>query len=201
MNIRTHIATDGLTTMIEGNFGLPVELTAPDGIEIKLNENGFTLKGQILYDREALDPESGDLKTVQEIMVTLRKTALSRIPLAGETWKVAIPLDPALPTVLTTHLTNSDKAPIDGGRYGTYHATSQGHCTWYEFALEIFRLSDLQPELAPQSTIESGAVARRPPYSVLENSQLKRHGLDRMPLWQDGLTEYLQLRQDTAKEG
>ena len=79
--------------------------------------------------------------------------------------------------------------------YGTYHATSQGHCTWYEFASEIFRRSDLQPELAPQSTAESGARARRPPYSVLENSQLKRLGLDRMPAWQNGLAEYLQLRQ------
>jgi len=118
MNIRTHIATDGLTTMIEGNFGFPVELTAPDGTEIKLNENGVTLKGQVLYDREAIDPESGDLKTVQETTVTLRKTALSRIPLAGETWKVAIPLDPALPAVLTTHLINSDKAPIDGDSIG-----------------------------------------------------------------------------------
>ena len=85
--------------------------------------------------------------------------------------------------------------------YGTYHATSQGHCTWYEFALEIFRRSDLQPELAPQGTIESGARARRPPYSVLENSHLKRLSLDLMPPWQDALAEYLQLRQDMAREG
>jgi len=112
MNIRTHLATAGLKKMIEGNYGLPVELTAPDGTEIKLNEDGVTLKGEILYDREAIDPESGDLITVQEIMVSLRKTALSRIPLAGEIWKVAIPLNPALPTVLTTHLINADKAPI-----------------------------------------------------------------------------------------
>lgn len=118
MNIRTHLAGAGLKKMIEGNFGLPVELTAPDGTEIKVNEDGDTLTGEILYDRDAIDPESGDLKTVQEIMVTLRKTALSRIPSAGETWKVAIPLDPSLPAILTTHLMNSDKAPIDGGTIG-----------------------------------------------------------------------------------
>lgn len=118
MNIRTHLATDGLKKMIEGNFGLPVELTAPDGTEIKLNENGVTLKGEVLYDREAIDPESGDLKTVQEIMVTLRKTALFRVPKVGEKWKVAIPLSPSLPTVLTTHLINSGQAPVDGDSIG-----------------------------------------------------------------------------------
>jgi len=111
MNLRTHLAGPGLKKMIEGNFGLPVELTDPDGVET-------VHIGEILYDREAIDPESGDLKTVQEIMVSLRKTALSRIPIAGETWKVAIPLSPALPTVLTTFLMNSDKAPIDGGSIG-----------------------------------------------------------------------------------
>jgi len=118
VNLRTHIATAGLKKMIEGNFGLPIELTTPDGVEITTNEDGDVLKGEVLYDREEIDPESGELKTVKEIMVSLRKTALSIVPKSGETWKVAIPLDPALPSILTTHLINSDKAPIDGDSIG-----------------------------------------------------------------------------------
>jgi len=118
MNIRTHLATDGLKKMIEGNYGMPVELTDPDGVEYTTNEDGDTLKGEVLYDREAIDPESGELKTVQEIKVSLRKTALSRIPKSGETWKVAIPLSPALPTVLTTFLLNSDQSIMAGSSIG-----------------------------------------------------------------------------------
>ena len=75
--------------------------------------------------------------------------------------------------------------------YGTYHATCEGQCTWFEFAAEIFRRTGAAPPLHPQTSIESGAKARRPAYSVLENENLKRLGLDRMPSWQDALARYL----------
>lgn len=78
--------------------------------------------------------------------------------------------------------------------YGTYHATCQGQCSWYEFAAEIFKLSALAPDLSPQSTAESGAQALRPAYSVLENQRLKRTGMDLMPEWRDSLADYLERR-------
>ena len=78
--------------------------------------------------------------------------------------------------------------------YGTYHATCQGACTWYEFAAEIFRRSGLTPDLSPQSSAESGSIAPRPPYSVLENRNLSRLGVDILPRWQDGLARYLEVR-------
>jgi dTDP-4-dehydrorhamnose reductase len=32
--------------------------------------------------------------------------------------------------------------------YGTYHCTSEGNCSWYEFALEIFKSAGYQVEVA-----------------------------------------------------
>src|SRR5439155_23280273 len=75
--------------------------------------------------------------------------------------------------------------------YGTYHATCQGACSWYEFASEIFRLSAIKPQLQPQTTGQSGAKARRPAYSVLENRKLKELGIDLMPDWMQSLSDYL----------
>lgn len=118
MNIRTHIATKGLKTMIEGNYGLPVVLISPTGSTISTDENGNTLKGQVLYDHDSLDPETGDLMSTQELRVTLRKTALSRVPIAGETWKVSIPLDPSEPDAMTTYIMNEDESPVDGQSAG-----------------------------------------------------------------------------------
>jgi len=78
--------------------------------------------------------------------------------------------------------------------YGTYHATSQGECSWYEFAKTIFEISDLSPSLSPQSTQMSGSIAARPTYSVLENKKLMTLGIDEMPAWREGLKEYLEER-------
>jgi dTDP-4-dehydrorhamnose reductase len=79
-------------------------------------------------------------------------------------------------------------------RYGTYHATCQGECSWHDFAAAIFELAGVTPVLQRQSTAESGARALRPPYSVLENRALEAIGLDRMPPWRESLRAYLEAR-------
>lgn len=82
----------------------------------------------------------------------------------------------------------------DQDHYGLYHATSQGECSWYDFAAEIFRLSGLTPEYSRQSSAESGAAAGRPSYSVLDNQALRQLGIDRLPSWQEGLAHYLEMK-------
>jgi hypothetical protein len=115
LNLREYIATNGLKLSIEGNFGLPVVLIDPDGVTIDTNEVGDPLKGQVLYDKFGIDPETGDEIIIDETSVSLRKTALSRVPVAGERWKIKFPLDPSQPDVLTIHLLTEDHAPVDGG--------------------------------------------------------------------------------------
>jgi len=117
-DLNQHIATTGLETSLEGNYGSLIELTAPDGETIKTNEKGLPLKGQVLYDRIGVDPETADEIVVNEISVSLRKSALSRVPESGESWKISFPLDPADPDTLTTHMLTEDHAPIDGGSIG-----------------------------------------------------------------------------------
>lgn len=78
--------------------------------------------------------------------------------------------------------------------YGLYHMTSEGKCSWYDFAKEIFRQTKTKVDLQPISSLQSNSPVRRPAYSVLENAQLKQLGLNRMPKWQDALQEYLQLK-------
>lgn len=75
--------------------------------------------------------------------------------------------------------------------YGTYHCTSQGDCTWYQFAVEIFRLAGLKVEVCPVPTEEYPRPARRPRNSVLENYMLKLQGLDIMPRWEEGLARFM----------
>jgi dTDP-4-dehydrorhamnose reductase len=118
--------------------------------------------------------------------------------LAHEGKAIRVVNDQTLTPSATSDLARQIIALIDTEAYGTYHATCQGACSWYDFAAEIFRLSALRPELTPQTTGQSGARAQRPVYSVLDNRNLREIGLDSMPPWQESLEKYLGQRQGIA---
>ncbi len=67
--------------------------------------------------------------------------------------------------------------------FGTYHATSQGFCTWYQFAQEIIKASGVSVEIKPCTTEDYPTPARRPQNSVLDNWMLRSQDLDFMPHW------------------
>jgi dTDP-4-dehydrorhamnose reductase len=75
--------------------------------------------------------------------------------------------------------------------YGTYHATCQGQCSWYEFACEIFRQAGKDIEVLPVATSEFPRSAKRPVHSVLDNYMLRMSVGDPMRNWQQALEEYL----------
>jgi dTDP-4-dehydrorhamnose reductase len=81
-----------------------------------------------------------------------------------------------------------------GGRYGLYHATAEGSCSWYEFAREIFNATGAKVRLEKARPGEFPAKVARPKYSVLENGALKAAGLNVFTGWREGLLEYLKDR-------
>ena len=80
---------------------------------------------------------------------------------------------------------------IETDRFGTYHATSDGGCSWHEFTREIFRLAGIRVEPVAITSEELKLPARRPPYSVLRNAGLQVLGIDRMRDWREALADYL----------
>lgn len=75
--------------------------------------------------------------------------------------------------------------------YGTYHMTSAGQTSWYEFAKEIFHIQQAIglniPELREITTLEYLLPASRPRYSVLSNDKLAKVFQLKMPNWKDCL--------------
>lgn len=76
-------------------------------------------------------------------------------------------------------------------KYGIYHATNEGICTWYEFACEIFKQAGRDMEVVPVTSAEYGAKASRPENSRMSKDKLTANGFDRLPPWQDALKRYL----------
>jgi dTDP-4-dehydrorhamnose reductase len=79
----------------------------------------------------------------------------------------------------------------DTRHFGTYHMTNNGHCTWYEFAKEIFSVSGIKISVEPITTEEYPVAATRPKYAVLENHMLKMTIGDTFRDWKDALATYL----------
>ena len=78
-------------------------------------------------------------------------------------------------------------------KYGIYHATNEGNCSWYEFAREIFREADIDMEVIPVSSNAYNAKAARPVNSRMDKKKLDENGFKRLPEWQDALKRYLKI--------
>lgn len=115
VNLREKAEQD-LEVTLEGAFSLPVILIAPDGETIDTSENtGDPLTGQVLYDTVMTDPTTGEQIIINEPIVSLRRSSLSRVPIAGEKWSVKIPIDPSTTGTMITHIIDATKSP-EGGR-------------------------------------------------------------------------------------
>jgi dTDP-4-dehydrorhamnose reductase len=77
-------------------------------------------------------------------------------------------------------------------KYGVYHATNEGICSWYEFACAIFKEAGINIEVVPVSTAEYGAKATRPYNSRMSKEKLTENGFEKLPSWQDALKRYLE---------
>ena len=72
-----------------------------------------------------------------------------------------------------------------------YHFTNEGICSWYDFAYQIMKESHLKCQVNPIPTELFPTKAKRPSYSVLDKSAIKRDFGIQIPHWQDGLQRCL----------
>lgn len=76
---------------------------------------------------------------------------------------------------------------------GIIHSTCEGETNWYDFANAVFEILNIKITINRRKTSPDEFV-KRPFYSVLENSVLKKEGINIMPHWKDALKEYLSLK-------
>ena len=76
-------------------------------------------------------------------------------------------------------------------RYGLYHCTNNGVCSWYDFTCEIMRLARVECTVTPCTTAEYPTPAKRPAYSALDNMALRVVCGDGMRDWREAIAEYI----------
>lgn len=113
------------------------------------------------------------------------------IQLAKERKKLKIVDDQIFSPTYAKDLAEKISELIKTEKYGTYHITNSGYCSWYELAKTAFELVNIQTDLKPIKSKEFPAKAKRPKFSVLENKRLKMIGLKEMRHWESALKDYL----------
>ncbi|MEF9438196.1 MAG: dTDP-4-dehydrorhamnose reductase [Candidatus Mariimomonas ferrooxydans] len=78
--------------------------------------------------------------------------------------------------------------------YGVYHITNSSKCSWYEFAVEIAKIKGIQAEIRPVTSDKFIRPAKRPAFSVLENTMLRLEGMKELRHWEKALKDYLSLK-------
>jgi len=121
-----------------------------------------------------------------------KKNFITRmLELAREKGKLKIVDDQIFSPTYAKDLAEKVAELIKTNKYGTYHITNSGYCSWYELAKTAFELTGINVELKPIKSHEFPMKARRPHFSVLENRNLKRIGLSPLRHWKEALKEYL----------
>ena len=80
---------------------------------------------------------------------------------------------------------------VESDKYGTYHATNEGFCSWADLAIETFRQAGVKVEVERVTSDKFPTKAVRPHNSRMSKAALDRAGFQRLPRWQDAVGRYL----------
>jgi len=95
----------------------------------------------------------------------------------------AIDLAGAILEIITTQSTT----------YGIYHYSNEGVTSWYDFAVSIFELGGVTVKVNPIPTEQYPTPAKRPKFSVMDKSKLKKTFNIEVPYWRDSLSTCIKI--------
>jgi len=151
-----------------------------EGFVRSIAQRHFVLRVSALYGKNPCRAKNG-LNFIQLMM-----------KLAKERDEIAVVNNEFVSPTCTKDVAKQLRRLLDTEAYGLYHSTSQGQCSWFELAGEIFKLSGRSPKIfRPARPGEFPMKVKRPLYSVLENANLKNLGIDMMPHWREALRGYI----------
>ena len=120
--------------------------------------------------------------------VSGRNFVETMLALASDLGEVVVVRDQVGGPTYTGHLADAVVRLIDTEEYGIHHLAGAGECSWYDFALEIFRQAGIEVRALSCTSDEFPRPAPRPAYSVLGSE--REYGLY-LPDWREGLASYL----------
>lgn len=113
--------------------------------------------------------------------------------------QVKVVRDQVLTPSYTVDVAEAVAKLIPTERYGAYHVTNEGECSWHRFTEEIFRLENAPADLVAVTTDQFPSPVKRPSYSVLSKQKLRDQQIE-MPPWENALERYLAARKEALQK-
>ena len=191
--VLAHVSTDYVfdgskkAPYVEADLALPLNVygntkLAGESFIRATADKYFILRTSALYGTNPCRAKGG--RNFVELMLKL----------ASEKEELRVVGDEVVSPTSTSEVARQIVTLCQTDHFGLYHATSEGSCTWYEFAARIFDLAGVRTKLKIAAPGEFPAKVARPKYSVLENHALKVLGLNSFLAWDEGLRSYFSSR-------
>lgn len=191
-----HISTD---FVFRGNTYKPInEDLKPDPISVY----GFTkLEGENLALRT--NPKTIILRTSWLYSSFGNNFVKTMMKLGKEKDELGIIIDQIgtptyagdLAKAILSIIKTADEIDLDE-KYGIYHYSNEGVASWYDFAKAIFDIKNIDVVVKPLKTEEYPTPAKRPNFSLLDKSHIKKSFKLEIPYWRDSLKLCLELFDD-----
>ncbi|PEP93446.1 dTDP-4-dehydrorhamnose reductase [Bacillus wiedmannii] len=111
--------------------------------------------------------------------------------LAKEKKELGVVHDQVGSPTYTTDLASFIINLVQSDKYGIYHGSNSGVCSWYEFAKEVFKQSNIEIVVNPLTTEDFPRPAARPKYSVLNKGMIEENGFESFQDWKEALKDFL----------
>lgn len=186
--ILLHISTDFVFDGTNKSPYLEEDLPNPTGIygQTKLDgeiaiqniwKNHFIIRTSWVYSQFGAN-----------FMKTMLRLASERDSLSIVNDQIGTPTNAIdLAEVLVSIILKTRNSKLETRNFGIYNFSNEGQCSWYEFAKKIFEINNISINLQPIPTSNFPTPAKRPVYSVLNKSKIKKTFGIEIKNWEESL--------------
>ena len=185
-----HISTD---FVFDGNKKTPYleqDLPNPTGVYGKTKLDGEKAIQQVWEKHFIIRTSWVYSQFGNNFMKTMLRLASERDTISVVNDQIGTPTNAVdLAEILLKLVTEHSKLNAEN-LYGIYNFSNEGQCSWYDFAKKIFEINNISINLLPIPTTSFPTPAKRPSFSVLDKTKIKKVFGIEINNWENSIEKY-----------